>query len=355
MTARSSRPRRSRLGLLLIVVGIVVVGLELRERFDPEGRTTPLRWLIGVDGSGTAPPPGPVAYRALPYVTYGLVPSYTFVRKDADDPVKTTNTLGFRGPEIAIPKPEGTLRVVCLGGSTTFSDLVNDDETYPLLLERALREARPGRAIEVVNAGVPSYTAAESLANLTYRCLELEPDVVVVYHAANDTRPRGYTNFEPSYAHYRKPWDGGFHALYAGEGEFGGINALIQHTEGWVDPADVAARREAVRAAGSEAFRRHLTSLCGVAKAHGIVPVLVTFAANPDPSLPGADAVMIEAIAEHNDVIERVARTQGAAVIDLDGALSRDGTFGDPVHLNAHGQRAKARIIAEGLLAAGVL
>ena len=30
------------------------------------------------------------------------------------------NALGFRGPEIALRKPPGTCRIVCLGDSTTF-------------------------------------------------------------------------------------------------------------------------------------------------------------------------------------------------------------------------------------------
>jgi len=349
MNARSSRPRRSRLGLVLLVAVIVVVGLEVLESVAPRGRRTPLRWLLG------SSPPSDVAYRPLPYVNYGLVPDYAFARRAPDDPAKTTNGLGFRGPDVAVPKPEGTVRIVCLGGSTTFSDLVGDDETYPRLLERALREARPDRAIEVVNAGVPSYTSAESLANLAYRCLDLQPDVVVVYHAANDARPRGYETFETSYAHYRRVWDGDFDDYVPGQGEFGGINALIQRTEGYVDPADPAARRAAMERAGTEAFRRNLTSLCGVARAHGVRPVLVTFAADPDPSLPGADPVMIDAIAEHNRVIEQVGESQDVTVLDLDAGLSREGAFGDPVHLNAAGQREKARLLAEGLLAAGAL
>src|SRR5215471_5362125 len=38
------------------------------------------------------------------------------------------NSLGFRGPEISIPKPRSTLRVAFLGSSTTFCGEVSSNE-----------------------------------------------------------------------------------------------------------------------------------------------------------------------------------------------------------------------------------
>ena len=110
-----------------------------------------------------------------------------------------------------------------------------------------------------------------------------------------------------------------------------------------------------VTAAGTGAYRRNLVSMVGLARAHGVTPVLVSFAAKgPDPdSAPG----LLAGIAEHNDVIRDVCREHSVPYVDLDGALSRDGTFAvsargdpDPVHLNPKGTLEKARIIAEGLL-----
>src|SRR5437660_5953581 len=37
-----------------------------------------------------------------------------------DDGFATTNSLGFRGPEVAFPKPRGRVRVVAVGDSVTF-------------------------------------------------------------------------------------------------------------------------------------------------------------------------------------------------------------------------------------------
>jgi hypothetical protein len=96
--------------------------------------------------------------------------------------------------------------------------------------------------------------------------------------------------------------------------------------------------------------------MIGLARAHGIQPVLVTFAAKgPDPKTePG----LLAGIAAHNRVIGEVAAEYAVTLVDLDRKLSRDGTFAfasdgttpDPVHLNPTGTLQKAQIIAEGVL-----
>src|SRR5215475_3012095 len=39
------------------------------------------------------------------------------------------NSLGFRGPELAVPKPPGDVRLAFLGGSTTYCAEVSSNET----------------------------------------------------------------------------------------------------------------------------------------------------------------------------------------------------------------------------------
>ena len=63
------------------------------------------------------------------------------------------NRHGFRGRDVEVPKPAGVLRMVCIGGSTTFDGLT-DDHTYPALLEAKLRAMLDTDRIEVVNAGI---------------------------------------------------------------------------------------------------------------------------------------------------------------------------------------------------------
>ncbi len=351
-----TRPRRSRVGLTLFVVvlsmlAFEVVDLVLGDRQPP--RATPLRMLTaawdGVAGVWTGGGPlaasggdtARLAFEPLPYVNYGLKPSFT----REGDPLRSTNSIGFRGPDVTVPKPEGVFRIVCLGGSTTYSDAVADDETYPVQLQAMLRQRHPDRNIEVVNAGVPSYTTAESLANLAFRCLELGPDAIVVYHAANDYRPRSYPNFVPSYFHYRKVWDGTLaHRTQSDLPELqGGINSLIQ----LAPPEEMGNPKKNVERSGVGAYTRNLTSIAGIARAHGVRTVFVTFLIDPDHEWGNPESVA--GIAEHNEAMLAVAKRTGALVVDLAGEMQPAGMFHDPVHLNAQGCKVKARVIANGL------
>ncbi len=106
----------------------------------------------------------------------------------------TTNARGFRGPMPARAKPAGALRVVAIGNSSTFGWGVNDDETYPAQLGRALRAALPGRPIEVMNAGVPGFTSFQGRRLLADEVLPLAPDFVVLAFGFNDSRRAASTD-----------------------------------------------------------------------------------------------------------------------------------------------------------------
>jgi lysophospholipase L1-like esterase len=94
------------------------------------------------------------------------------------------NAQGFRGPEIARPKPPGTVRVACLGASTTVQG-PEDDATYPALLEAKLRERFPGLPLEVLNLGV-SATWSDYWLERSDELFALEPDLLVQYDGIND-------------------------------------------------------------------------------------------------------------------------------------------------------------------------
>jgi lysophospholipase L1-like esterase len=97
------------------------------------------------------------------------------------------NSVGLRGSDFSPSKSEGTLRVVCLGGSSTFGFYSRDDRTYPAALEQLLRTRRPGLPIEVINAGIPHADSANMLAMLRGELLRYAPDVITVYEAYNDS------------------------------------------------------------------------------------------------------------------------------------------------------------------------
>lgn len=103
----------------------------------------------------------------------------------AAHPGFTTNRLGFRDAERDVPKPAGVFRIVCIGGSTTQEGDTNDS-TYPALLESRLREAFPGRVVEVIDAGIPGIATPTHLLRFS-EYAALEPDLVIMHLGVNDT------------------------------------------------------------------------------------------------------------------------------------------------------------------------
>ncbi|HEX5009713.1 MAG TPA: SGNH/GDSL hydrolase family protein [Planctomycetota bacterium] len=366
MPATAMRPRRSRVGLVFFLCVLALAAWEVVGRVAAPGVVTPLEfvsaaWAVARGGSvaGAGAPSdeemAKMAFRPLPYLNYGFKPDWT------RPPVKTrtreahTNSLGYRGPEVQQPKPAGRYRIICLGGSTTYDDGVNDDETYPLRLQQFLREARPDRDIEVINAGVNSYTTAENLANLSLRLLDLQPDAIVLYEGINDWRPRTYPDFDSAYFHYRKVWDGSarhYEAGPPGTEMAGGINPFIQYNS--PPGQDTAAN---ARAAGPAAFERNLVSMAGIAKEHGVAVVMVSNTIDEANPYLREDASFLPGIREHNEVIRKVCSEHGALFVDLDAKFPKGadvpegGLFVDIVHNNPRGSEIKARIIADGILA----
>ena len=96
-----------------------------------------------------------------------------------------TNSLGLRGPEIAIPKPAGTLRVLCLGDETVLGASVDEPQTFCSLIQGRL-QAKTKQRIEVINGGVPGFCPLLSYLHFRHRLLTLEPDIVIAHFDMSD-------------------------------------------------------------------------------------------------------------------------------------------------------------------------
>jgi GDSL-like Lipase/Acylhydrolase family len=97
------------------------------------------------------------------------------------------NRFGFRGPNPqVIDKPKGIIRILTLGGSSTEEPYVADGKTWPEALQRRLNDLLGEERVEVINLGVAGYTTSTSTRNLVINGLQLDPDIVIVYHANND-------------------------------------------------------------------------------------------------------------------------------------------------------------------------
>lgn len=117
------------------------------------------------------------AYRAIPGEYFYLQSS------------KTVNQHGFIStPEIDVEKPEGVIRVVFLGGSSTAGTGANlaDEDTWPWQVHEMLQQEYPERDIEFINGALSGYTTFESYGRLWSRLRFFSPDIIVVYHGWNE-------------------------------------------------------------------------------------------------------------------------------------------------------------------------
>jgi len=100
------------------------------------------------------------------------------------------NSFGFRGPEISRIKPSHVTRILCLGDSITFGWGVEEEDSYPFLLEKILNTNLPDIMFQVVNAGIPTHSSWQGYLRLKKtHLLEYSPDVVVISYGFNDQVP----------------------------------------------------------------------------------------------------------------------------------------------------------------------
>jgi lysophospholipase L1-like esterase len=144
---------------------IVVLELGLRLCGFPTGF---FRFLLPADGLG----PYPVNAEILS--NWGRIPY--LVR---------TNSLGLRGREISAAKPRGIKRLAAVGDSVTDGFFVDNEATFPQLLEDLLIR-RFGARYEVLNAARGGGSIDKELALLQETALPLQPDIVLLTFLAND-------------------------------------------------------------------------------------------------------------------------------------------------------------------------
>ena len=139
-----------------------------------------------------------------PVLGWKLQPGLSSRRKtELYESVETINSLGFRTPEIEVPKPAGTRRIVILGDSQTESYTVSDDETYAHLLEAELAERFP---VQVISLGVGGYSTDQELLSYLQYGAQYQPDLVLLQFSTNDVEynalPRYRRGLKPHFKRY---------------------------------------------------------------------------------------------------------------------------------------------------------
>lgn len=298
------------------------------------------------------------------------------------------NAQGYRGDkEIIVPKPQGVYRIVCFGGSTTYTaDVKDHTKSYPTLLEKHLQE-HGFNNVEVINSGVPGWCSWESLLNLPLRVLELEPDMIIVYHGVNDVHPRMVWPSE----FYRSDNSGRrspnkTDLFMPGILEHSSFFRIIMVKWGLMEPhasfertVDTATenyyarifRRQKIdgdypsgifkEVSAAEMlkqnspiyFERNIRNIVTLAEAHGIKVVLASFAHSKLFSdVPFASAEeYVSAYEEMSRLLQEISDSTDAHFFDFAGRFPEDKRYWtDGFHVNEEGAQLKAQLFGEFLI-----
>jgi lysophospholipase L1-like esterase len=115
------------------------------------------------------------------------------IRIEQDGATISTTPLHTRVTAAAPPRA-GAIAVAVVGGSTTFGTRVTDADTWPWQLQQAL-----GDRYAVVNFGVPGYTTAENIIQMSLLVPESGARVVIFYEGWNDIRNYHWPAFASDY------------------------------------------------------------------------------------------------------------------------------------------------------------
>ena len=240
--------------------------------------------------------------------------------------------------------------------------------------------------MEVISSSVCEYSSYQTLINIQFRVLPLQPDLIVIYQGYNDI----HTRFVYPNSSYLGD-NSGYVAPYSSDtvmpdileystalriigirsGSTKSHTALDWHRNSpastshrdaflyqWAKPtypsgvfADTSAMEMLERNPPTH-FERNLLNMIAVANKHDVDVLLVTFVTSTDFDLPVvASDEYIFALAQQNGVTRRIAGLNSTPLFDLAGVFPDDPSlFTDGRHMTSEGNRIRAELIGDSVI-----
>lgn len=282
----------------------------------------------------------------------------------------TTNSLGFRSPEIGKTKPLGTIRLMFLGSSATYDVLVShNDATWPHQTWLRLREAYPQLTLDYVNGALPASSTTQVRKRYQNGLAELSPDIVIIRlndlirDAAYQARAQGIYNG----VHHEKTWFARQGNLFLDVEKNLVVASRLLFPNHW--PRKIKFDIETA----TRAFAENLEILVTHCRQNGATVVLFDAVGMlragdsflqqrraaarilyymPYMTIPG----LIEAQRAYNRTQRDVAKKTGSLFIDIGEAVPADWShFADANHYKDTGSYVAAQAFSRALIDAGVV
>ena len=300
-----------------------------------------------------------------PYMLYVNTPHWMH------NGIQQTNLWGHRNQAIAVEKPQAVLRILCLGGSTTYGYLLDrPEDAWPLQLQ-ALLTKQLNRPVEVINAGLNYGTSAEMLTHYVMRQRHFKPDVVILHEGGNDAAPLILDDYDPEYQGLRmwsastlkarpgeKNWlkySAALRVLYANW--LGSVNlSTLIFEENLFTNLTVEHALQNAQLHYPLGYERNLDTLLSLIKADNALPILFPFVMAPQTVfevLPSEmtyakrlyPAIMI-GVRKHEQIMRLLADKYQLPLVELgDDAIPLTAFF-DHCHLKPEGESIKAHCLA---------
>ncbi|MBF0347087.1 MAG: SGNH/GDSL hydrolase family protein [Magnetococcales bacterium] len=276
------------------------------------------------------------------------------------------NSLGFRGPEITVPKPPGTLRIAFLGGSTTYcAEASSNEAVWPHRVWQQLQEAFPQMPMDYVNAGIPGIAVPTSLKDLRLRLAPLQPDLLIIYHASNDMswEARQLAIAQGLYQKKKETGLLGEYSLFWFLMEKNLRLWKVQHQE-----RDSHHHLSTLPPDFGQQFGKNLTELVRESQNLGGLVALITWSQQMRADHSAADnlkaaasslyympfmtpELLLQGFGMYNQIIIKTARETGSILIGDENAIPGDPLhFNDSIHFTDAGNKAMADRVAKALL-----
>lgn len=279
---------------------------------------------------------------------------------DLRQPKLSTNNLGFVNGELGnrnvkIPKPEGLIRINCIGGSTTGNYLTKNGivYSYPLELEKILKK-KFHKNIEVNNFGQGGYNSADLLISFILLGIDTKPDYVIIYHGYNDIRSYLTPNFTSDYSHSRKNLGEIYWKYYLSSKipniKLNFINYIInKHLFSFNETysiLDAVAKKninlDQDYKPGLIIYERNLQHIIDICKSNGIKIILSTFCFYLNSKIKNEKLhkVYNVIVNEENEVMKKLAKKNNLILVDSAKSLpQRDENFVDSCHFSPEGMK----------------
>jgi len=259
-----------------------------------------------------------------------------------------------------VERKEKSLRVICLGGSTTAGFPYEVNATFPFQLQYRLRNALLDHYVEVVNLGISAVNSF-TVRDLMPEVLQADPDVIVVYMGHNEFY--GAYGAASSISFTQNPSLVRAHFALKGYRVYQLLNDVIRGAGGLFADTETNAslmqrlaedrtieKNDAVFRAGVRNFEENLSAIVEMARADTVTVILSTLVSNLADQRPFVSADFSAPAVREKYLRALSLRENG----NTDEALQllREVTQNDSTVADAHFEMGKTLLMKDDSLAA---